>query len=279
VKPLPAFKRLKAEVIADLCERVRAGDLDARNALIQANMRLVAQIATRYAHAAGRLDLLDDMIQEAVAGASGRGGLIRAIELFDPERKQAFSTFAAFWIRDEVIAVLNRQKVVAASSNAAKRRARIRRARDSAQTRLGRDPSTFEVRDELIATGCRHQSSLSPATIERALSWSLAEVSFEWIQGDGSSDQHGAFSRDYDALIDRHAPDEDALVSAIDDEKQIAALKRALRKLDPEQRRLIERRFQLGRRGGSDRAASSPVGAKEREAMCKLREIMTGEKT
>jgi RNA polymerase primary sigma factor len=279
VKPLPAYRKVKAEVIAALCARARRGDLAARNELIRANMRLVARIATRCARSAGRLDILDDLIQEAVAGASGHGGLVRAIELFKPERGQAFSTFAAFWIHNEVLALINRQRVVAGSSNAAKRRQRIQRARDAARAQLGRDPTTLEVRHELIASGCTHASSLLPATIDRALSWSLAEVSFEYLQHSQENyggNGHSTTIRDQRALFDHDAPDEDALIDGIDSADRLADLRGALAQLTPEQRRAIERRYALGRAGGKRRAADPDD---ERNGMAKLREILMGATT
>lgn len=275
MKPLPAYRKVHARVIADLCRRARGGDLAARNELIRANMRLVARIATRCARAAGRLDILDDLIQEAVAGASGHGGLVRAIELFRPERGQAFSTFAAFWINNEVLALINRQRVVAGSSNAAKRRQRIHRARDAARARLGRDPSILEVRSELIASGCTHASSLLPGTIERALSWSLAEVSYENIQQFDNDSRGGRPGADRSALEDPNVPDEDALIDGIDAAQRVQELRSAMAQLTPDQRRAIERRYAMGRTGPKRRGDPDA----ERDGMARLREILLGATT
>lgn len=268
MKPLPRFRKAQAHVVADLCARARHWDVAARNALLTANMRLVAKIATRCARAAGRMDLLDDCIQEAVMGASGRGGLVRAIELFDPARKQAFSTFAAFWIRDAVTGLLKSQHV-AASRNVTARRARIRRAADAVETRLGRPPTIAEVRDELVTTGCRHPSSLRPETIDRALASSMLEISYEEIQR--NADEQGHHERD--ALIDASAPTEDALIDAIDGDKRTAGLREAMAQLEPAQRDALAKRFGFGRHAGRDRSPPSRV---EAEAMRALRSLITG---
>lgn len=271
MKPLPRFKRASADAVADLCSRSRNGDTVARNLLVNANMRLVAKIATRCVRAAGRMDLLDDCIQEAVAGASGRSGLLRAIELFDPSRRQAFSTFAAFWIRDAVMGVLKSQHV-AASRHVAARRTRIRRAADAVEMRIGRAPTPTEVRAELVATGCKHPSSLRLETIERALSSTMLEISFEEIQR--NAEEHGHHERD--ALVDHTAPSEDAMIEAIDAQRRAETLRAALQKLEPAHREALAKRFGFGRHSGR---GGSPPTTLEAAAMQRLREVLTGAPT
>ena len=78
----------------DLAARIKAGDQVAREVLIVANLRLVANIARRY-YSYGAT--LDDLIQE------GSRGLIYAVERYDPETHNTrFSTYASYWIRNTI---------------------------------------------------------------------------------------------------------------------------------------------------------------------------------
>ncbi len=85
---------LTPEEERSLARRVRMGDVEARNKMIEGNLRLVVTMAKQY-HLHGTLDL-DDVIQ------AGTIGLMRAVELFDPERGFRFSTYACVWIKQAI---------------------------------------------------------------------------------------------------------------------------------------------------------------------------------
>ena len=76
-----------------LARKVREGDFPSRQRMIEANLRLVVSIAKHYMN---RGIPLDDLIEE------GNLGLIHALEKFDPERGFRFSTYATWWIRQNV---------------------------------------------------------------------------------------------------------------------------------------------------------------------------------
>jgi RNA polymerase primary sigma factor len=88
----------------DLARRVRAGDERAKQRLIEANLRLVVQVARRYRN---RGLPLPDLIEE------GNLGLMRAVEKFDAERNVRFSTYATWWIRHAIVrALANQARVI-----------------------------------------------------------------------------------------------------------------------------------------------------------------------
>ena len=103
-----------------LARAVRLGDADARQRMIQANLRLVVAVAKRYQH---RGLPLDDLIEE------GNLGLIHALEKFDPERGFRFSTYATWWIRQNIEqSIMNQARTIRVPTHVAKRLNAILRA-------------------------------------------------------------------------------------------------------------------------------------------------------
>ena len=95
---------LTAEEEAALARRVVLGDFEARQIMIERNLRLVVNIAKHYANRG--LTLLD-LVEE------GNLGLIHALEKFDPERGFRFSTYATWWIRQNIErAIMNQSRTI-----------------------------------------------------------------------------------------------------------------------------------------------------------------------
>ncbi|MBA2510039.1 MAG: RNA polymerase sigma factor RpoD/SigA, partial [Rubrobacteraceae bacterium] len=132
---------LDAREEKELSRRAREGDRLARRRLIECNLRLVISIAKKYR---GRGVLFEDLIQE------GNAGLIRAVEKFDPEMGNRFSTYATWWIRQAVTrAVADSARTVRLPAHVVDALYRLRRAENSLSLELGRDATEEELADRL----------------------------------------------------------------------------------------------------------------------------------
>lgn len=127
-----------------LAARIQAGDLDAREHMIKANLRLVVKIAKDFDGMG--LPLLD-MINE------GNIGLMRAVERFDPTKGAKLSTYAAWWIKQAIKrALANQGKTIRLPVHLVDRVAKIRRTAMRLHEELGREPTEAEIAEALGMT-------------------------------------------------------------------------------------------------------------------------------
>jgi RNA polymerase primary sigma factor len=128
---------LTAEQEVELAKRIEKGDLQAKEQLVNSNLRLVISNARKYQG----LDLpLLDLIQEGILG------LIRAAEKFDWRRGYKFSTYATFWIREAIQrGIANRARTIRIPVHIGQRERRIDRAQRELIAKLGREPTDEEV--------------------------------------------------------------------------------------------------------------------------------------
>jgi RNA polymerase primary sigma factor len=132
---------LDAHEERDLSRRAHGGEKEARRRLIESNLRLVISIAKKYR---GRGVPFEDLIQE------GNAGLIRAVEKFDPEMGNRFSTYATWWIRQAVTrAIADHSRTVRLPAHVVDSLYRLRRAENTLSIELGRDATEEELAERL----------------------------------------------------------------------------------------------------------------------------------
>ena len=131
------YPLLTAAEEVELAKRIERGDLEAKERMVNSNLRLVVSNARKYQ---GQGLTLGDLIQEGVVG------LIRASEKFDWRRGFKFSTYATAWIRQAMQRALsNTSKTIRIPVHIEQRQRKLGRAERELTVKLGRDPSDEEV--------------------------------------------------------------------------------------------------------------------------------------
>ena len=143
-KQISQIPLLDKEEEIELGKRIEAGDKEAINKLIEANLRLVVSIAKKY-HS-NHLSFLD-IVQE------GNLGLIRAANKYDYKKGNKFSTVATWWIKQAIGRALeNTGRTIRLPSNLVERANRINNVRNRLLVSLGREPEVEEVAKETNLT-------------------------------------------------------------------------------------------------------------------------------
>jgi RNA polymerase primary sigma factor len=135
---------LSAKEEVELSKRIERGDLEAKERMVNSNLRLVISLAKRYQ--GHELSLLD-LIQEGILG------LIRAAEKFDWRKGYKFSTYATFWIRQAIQRGLaNHGRTIRLPVHIGQRERKIKRAERELAVSLGRPPTDEEIAEEADVT-------------------------------------------------------------------------------------------------------------------------------
>ena len=138
--------RLTLQQEIELAGKIKKGDTEARERMINSNLRLVVTIAHDFANLG--LPLLD-LISE------GNIGLTKAVERFDSSKGAKLSTYAAWWIKQSIKrALANQSKTIRLPVHLVDKVARIRRVSLNMSDELGREPTDDELGQEIgIASG------------------------------------------------------------------------------------------------------------------------------
>jgi RNA polymerase primary sigma factor len=211
---------LRADEERELARLVSEGDESAREALIEANLRLVVAMARRYQ---GLGLPFPDLVQE------GTVGLIQAVDRFDWRRGRRFSTYAAWWIRQAIRrALTNDSRTIRLPSRLVAKQLATRRASAALEAGLGRTPTAQEI---ALATGF---DADAVAVAERA---PLAAASLnEPVGGDEGSAQL------VDLLPDAAARDP---VDEAEEAARAAAVRAAVAELRAREREIVVSHFGL----------------------------------
>jgi RNA polymerase primary sigma factor len=132
---------LTADEEVELAQRIERGDFDAKERMVNSNLRLVVSIAKHYR---GQEVPLTDLIQEGIIG------LIRAVEKFDWRRRLKFSTYATPWIRQAIErGIAYKARTIRIPVHVLQRERKIRRMVPVLTARYGREPTDDELASEV----------------------------------------------------------------------------------------------------------------------------------
>ena len=179
LKDIGKVRLLTAAEEVELAKRIERGDLDAKQKMVESNLRLVVSIAKNYRNQG--LPFLD-LIQE------GTLGLVRAAEKFDYRKGFKFSTYATWWIRQAIArALADKARTIRIPVHVVEKLNKIGRAERKLVTELGREPTPEEIAE---VTG------IDPEEVDSIKRSAQAPVSLEKPVGDEEESEFGQFIAD-----------------------------------------------------------------------------------
>ena len=181
LKEIGKYDLLKAEDEPILAKKILNGDEEAKQTLINANLRLVVNIAKHYV---GRGMLFLDLIQE------GNLGLMKAVDKFDYTKGFKFSTYATWWIRQAITrAIADQARTIRIPVHMVETINKMTRVQRQLVQDLGRDPTAEEISEAM-------GGELTPKRIREIQKIALEPVSLETPIGEEDDSHLGDFIED-----------------------------------------------------------------------------------
>jgi RNA polymerase primary sigma factor len=188
------LKMITAEEEVDLARRIHDGDLDARDRLINANLRFVVSVSKQYQNNGMSLP---DMINE------GNLGLIKAAERFDETKGFKFISYAVWWIRQHImVALLEQSRIVRLPLNRYSHINKLKKTINVLEQKYEREPTIFEITQAL---------DLAPNDVTAAI-----QNAVRYISMDAPLIQDEEINM-YDVLLndDSSSPDKELLANSL----------------------------------------------------------------
>ena len=219
LREIGQFPRLTPQQEIELAAKIKKGDAEARERMINSNLRLVVTIAHDYANLG--LPLLD-LISE------GNIGLTKAVERFEPGKGAKLSTYAMWWIKQSIKrALANQSKTIRLPVHLVDKVAKVRRVSLQMSDELGREPTDDELGEEI---------GIAPEKVARLRTVGIRPASLDAPIGDDDSTEFGEVIGDEDAQTPFELLRDESLRGEVDG---------LIAVLDSREKKIISQRFGL----------------------------------